>query len=258
MRAAALGDFLRSRRERLRPEEVGLPVGTGRRAGGLRREEVAVLSGVGVSWLTRLEQGRANRVSAEVLDGLAAALRLTSAERIHLYDLADVHPPAEVDGEKGGGDAHRVLVDGLEPNPAYVLDHAWNLVCWNQAQATLFPVIETMEGAPNLLRLTLETEPLRSFMTDWLDEVHRLASQFRLHLGRYPSEEGSTLVDELRAEHPEFATAWRAQDVAVFSSKVRHFCHPMTGDLAFHHHRLALPDHPGWGVVIYTAVTADD
>lgn len=250
MQAEALGTFLRSRRERLAPEQVGLPVGGGRRAAGLRREEVAVLSGVGVSWLTRLEQGRANRVSADVLDGLAAALRLTIAERLHLFDLADVHPPAPPVSGQVGDDAQRVLVDGLDPNPAYVLDHAWNLVCWNGSQAALFPVVEATP-TPNLLRLTLETPELRTFMTDWVEEVGRLASQFRLHLGRFPSEEGAALVDELRSAHPEFATAWRAQDVAVFSPKIRRF-RSAAGDRAYHHHRLALPDHPGWTVVIYT------
>lgn len=251
MRAEALGTFLRSRRERLAPAEVGLPVGGGRRAAGLRREEVSVLSGIGVSWLTRLEQGRANRVSAEVLEGLATALRLTAAERLHLFDLADVHPPVGEVGPQVGDDAHRALVVGLDPNPAYVLDHAWNLVVWNRAQAELFPVIETTVGPANLLRLTLETPDLRTFMTDWLEEVARLASQFRLHLGRYPSEEGHALVEELRFAHPEFAAAWRAQDVAVFASKIRRF-RTAEGERAFHHHRLGLPDHPGWSVVIYT------
>ena len=91
-------------------------------------------------------------------------------------------------------------------------------------------------------------------MTDWAEEVGRLASQFRLHLGRFPSDEGAALVDELRSDHPEFAAAWRAQDVAVFSTKIRRFAHPERGEIAYHHHRLALPDHPGWGVVIYTPV----
>ncbi|MDW3220277.1 MAG: helix-turn-helix transcriptional regulator [Acidimicrobiales bacterium] len=254
MRSDELGDFLRSRRERLRPADVGLPPGSGRRAEGLRREEVAVLSGVGVSWLTRLEQGRANRVSADVLDGLAGALRLTAPERAHLYDLADLHPPAPVVAGQVGDESQQVLVRGLHPNPAYVLDHAWNLVCWNRAQAELFPVIEERASPPNLLRLTLETESLRTFMTDWDDEVRRLASQFRLHLGRFPSDEGRALVDELRADHPAFDAAWRAREVAVFSPKVRRFDHPTTGEVALHHHRLALPDHPGWTVVVYTPV----
>ena len=257
MKREELGEFLRTRRARLRPAEVGLPVSAGRRADGLRREEVAVLANIGVSWLTRLEQGRANRVSAEVLDGLANALRLSRPERAHLFGLADVHPPAPgVDGQ-AADPAQRVLVDGLEPNPAYVLDHAWNLVCWNEAEAALFPVLDRAEE-PNLLRLTLETAELRDFMTDWSAEVERLARQFRLHLGQYPSDEATRLAEELRGAQPEFAGAWAGHDVAVFSPQTRRFAHPAEGALVFDHHRLFLPDHPGWSVVVYTAAAATE
>jgi transcriptional regulator with XRE-family HTH domain len=246
-----LGEFLRTRRERLRPDDVGLPASSARRTTGLRREEVAVLANIGVSWLTRLEQGRANRVSGEVLDGLATALRLSRPEREHLFGLADVHPPAPTVDGQAAEPAQRTLVDGLDPNPAYVLDHAWNLVCWNDAEAALFPVLDRA-STPNLLRLTLTTANLRAFMTDWSDEVARLARQFRLHLGRYPSDEAAALAEELRGTHPEFAEAWAGHDVAVFSPQTRRFAHPTEGELVFDHHRLFLPDHPGWGAVIYT------
>ena len=255
MKGEELGEFLRTRRARLGPADVGLPAAAGRRAAGLRREEVAVLANIGVSWLTRLEQGRANRVSAEVLDGLAGALRLSRPERAHLFGLADVRPPAPgVDGQ-AADPAQRVLVDGLEPNPAYVLDHAWNLVCWNEAEAALFPVLDRAAD-PNLLRLTLETAELREFMTDWSAEVERLARQFRLHLGQYPSDEAALLAEELRSAHPEFAAAWAGHDVAVFSPRPRRFAHPTEGELVFDHHRLFLPDHPGWSAVIYTPSAA--
>jgi transcriptional regulator with XRE-family HTH domain len=250
-----LGEFLRTRRERLRPADVGLPASGGRRATGLRREEVAVLANIGVSWLTRLEQGGANRVSAEVLDGLASALRLSRPEREHLFGLADVHPPAPTVAGQAADRAQRTLVDGLEPNPAYVLDHAWNLVCWNDAEAALFPVLERAAD-PNLLRLTLETPELRSFMTDWADEIERLVRQFRLHVGQYPSDEAAALVEELRGAHREFADAWAGHDVAAFSPQTRRFVHPTEGELVFDHHRLFLPDHPGWSAVIYTPSAA--
>jgi transcriptional regulator with XRE-family HTH domain len=250
-----LGEFLRTRRERLCPADVGLPASSGRRTSGLRREEVAVLANIGVSWLTRLEQGRANRVSGEVLDGLAIALRLSRPERAHLFGLADVHPPAPLVDGQAADPAQRTLVDGLEPNPAYVLDHAWNLVCWNDAEGALFPVLDRATE-PNLLRLTLETAELRSFMTDWSDEVERLARQFRLHLGQHPSNEAAALAEELRGTFPEFAAAWAGHDVAVFSPQTRRFAHLTEGELVFDHHRLFLPDHPGWSAVIYTP-TAD-
>ena len=251
MKAVELGDFLRTRRARLRPGDVGLPASTARRTAGLRREEVAVLANIGVSWLTRLEQGRANRVSGEVLDGLATALRLSRPERAHLYDLADVGLPMPSVAGQAADPSQHTLVDGLEPNPAYVLDHAWNLVCWNAAEAALFPVLDSA-SEPNLLRLTLETPALRTFMTDWPEEIVRLARQFRLHLGQFPSDEASALAEELRSAHPEFDEAWSAHDVAVFSPQTRRFAHATKGELILDHHRLFLPDHPGWSVVIYT------
>ena len=252
MQADELADFLRTRRERLKPGDVGLPTSAGRRTAGLRREEVAVLANIGASWLTRLEQGRANRVSAEVLMALADALRLSAAERTHLFALAGVAPPAPVVGALTSDPSQRMLVDGLDPNPAYVLDHAWNLVCWNRAETALFSVLAGLDGPANLLRLTLETPSLRTLMTDWAEEVERLAHQFRLHLTQYPSDEGTTLADDLRQAHPEFGAAWGRHDVAVFAPQVRRFRHERVGELVFDHHRLALPDHPGWTVVIYT------
>jgi transcriptional regulator with XRE-family HTH domain len=256
MQAAELGDFLRSRRERLQPRDVGLPTSAGRRTEGLRREEVAVLANIGASWLTRLEQGKANRVSGEVLTALAGALRLSTAERTHLFALAGVRAPAPTAAGATSDESHRTLVDGLDPNPAYILDQAWNLVCWNQAETRLFPVLTEIDGPANLLRLTLDAPGLRTFMTDWDEEVVRLTRQFRLHLTQYPNEEGTALVAELRAAHPEFAAAWSRHDVAVFSHRIRRFHHAVVGELVFDHHRLGLPDHPGWALVIYTPAEA--
>jgi transcriptional regulator with XRE-family HTH domain len=252
VQAEQLADFLRTRRLRLVPSDVGLTAGGPRRTPGLRREEVAVLANVGVSWLTRLEQGRANRVSAEVLTGLADALRLSGPERTHLFALAGLRPPPPVVGGQASDPSQRILVDGLAPNPAYVLDHGWDLVCWNRAEMALFPVLADLDGPANLLRLTLETPVLRTFMTDWDEEVGRLTRQFRLHLTQHPSPAGDALAGELRAGHPEFAAAWSRHDVAEFAPRVRRFHHDTAGELSFHHHRMLLPDHPGWSVVVYT------
>lgn len=249
MRARELGEFLRSRRERLDPSSVGLPGGTNRRTPGLRREEVAVLAGLGVSWLTRLEQGRANRVSAEVLDGLATALRLSSTERAHLFSLAGVRLAAKaVDSSPTEG--HRRLVDALNPNPAYLLDHHWNLVVWNSAEQDLFPLLERSGPNPNLLRLFLEHRELQDFIDDWPIEVERLTRQFRAHMALFPSDTLVELSVELRAKHKTFSEAWDRHDVAPLAPKIRVINHP-TGRLSFDQHRLALPDHPGWQLVLF-------
>ncbi len=251
MRAAELGDFLRTRRERADPAAIGFPVGTNRRTPGLRREEVAVLAGVGASWVTRLEQGNANRVSAEVLHGLASALRLSATERAHLFSLADVHLATDT-GSSTLNETHRRLVDGLNPNPAYLLDHHWNLAVWNQSEQDLFPILaEPSVGShPNLLRLFLAEASLRTYIDDWPLEIERLTRQFRSHASKYPSETLENLAAELRNDYPEFAEAWNRHDVAPLKPHVRQINHP-EGPRRFEQHRLGLPDSPGWQLVLF-------
>lgn len=255
MRASELGDFLRTRRERLDPAAVGLPGGTNRRTPGLRREEVAVLAGLGVSWLTRLEQGRANRVSAEVLGGLATALRLSGTERAHLFSLAGVRLAATAI-DSSPNLSHRRLVDGLNPNPAYLLDHHWDLVAWNSSEEELFPLLKTSGANPNLLRLFLEHGELQDYIDDWPMEVERLTRQFRAHMALFPSDVLMELSVELRAKHRTFSEAWDRHDVAPLAPKIRVINHP-TGQVSFDQHRLALPDHPGWQLVLFIPIETD-
>jgi len=254
MHASELGDFLRTRRERLDPAAVGIPRGSNRRTPGLRREEVAVLAGLGVSWLTRLEQGRANRVSAEVLHGLATALRFSGTERAHLFSLAGVRLAAEAI-DSSPNESHRRLVDGLNPNPAYLLDHHWELVAWNDSEENLFPVLKNAGPNPNLLRLFLEHAELQNFIDDWPVEVERLTRQFRAHLAQFPSETLEQLAVELRADHKVFSEAWERHDVAPLAPKIRVINHP-SGQLSFDQHRLSLPDHPGWQLVLFIPIAA--
>ena len=250
VKAVELGEFLRTRRERLEPSTVGLHGGSNRRTPGLRREEVAVLAGVGVSWLTRLEQGRANRVSAEVLSGLSSALRLDVTERSHLFNLAGVHQPSAASVTSSNA-SHQRLVDALNPNPAYLLDHHWDLVAWNSAEEDLFPLLLSNAGPkPNLLRLFLERDEVRRAVPDWTAEIDRLTRQFRAHVIEHPSDRLHELTNELRAEHELFAACWDRHDVAPLASAVRVINH-RTGQLRFDQHRLALPEHPGWQLVLF-------
>ena len=253
MERRELGDFLRSRREQVSPTEVGLPATSARRAPGLRREEVAVLAGVGVSWLTRIEQGRAGRVSAEVLAALADALRMSATEREHLYRLAAVHLPAAPPSTAADGldPSHHRLVDGLAPNPAYLLDPLWHVVRWNEPEAELFPLLhEVGPEPPNLLRLFLEHPDLSRTVVDWGDEVSRLVRQFRAHATAFPSPELAGLVDRLKADHRLFAQAWDRNDVQPLAAHVRTILHP-DGVRTYDQHRLPLPDRPGWLLVLW-------
>src|SRR5919198_4948999 len=152
-RRSELADFLRDRRARVTPDSVGLPDDGRRRTPGLRREEVALLAGVGLSWYTWLEQGRDIKPSAQVLDALARVLRLAGAERAHLFHLARVELPLP------GGDYPReappelaAIVDGLVPNPAYLIGPRADVLAWNRAATALLGTPSAApDGRPNLL-----------------------------------------------------------------------------------------------------------
>jgi transcriptional regulator with XRE-family HTH domain len=253
MRATELGEFLRSRRGRVDAVAAGFSAGR-RRTPGLRREELAATAGVTVSWLAKLEQGQAHAVSFDVLASLARALHLTEAERAHLLGLAGYR----VEGSAIVAEvtpALRVLLDQLEPNPAYLLDRCWNIVAWNQAEARLFPPLLAWTGdAPNLLRLVFLDAELARLMADHDAELVRLVAQFRAHCADWPDDADiARLVTELRAAAPRFAALWDAHDVSPFSTTRRVFNHPTAGRFELDHHRLAVLDQPGMQLVVYTA-----
>jgi transcriptional regulator with XRE-family HTH domain len=255
MRAAELGEFLRSRRERLRPGDVGLPDADRRRAPGLRREEVATLSGVTVSWVTKLEQGHAHAVSADVLDALARTLHLGDTERAHLFALAGLR--AERHSRTTAiAPMLRALLDGLDPNPAYLLDRAWNIVAFNEAEAALFPqLVELADAPPNLLELVFCDDTLRRLMVDHDQEAARLVAQLRVHRAEWPDDNGlSVVIAHLQQSSEQFSRLWAANDVAEFNSTRRTFNHPTAGLLEFDHHRLAVLDQPGMELVTYTEI----
>ncbi len=180
-RREELADFLRKRRESIRPEDVGLPSGGRRRTPGLRREEVATLAGVGTTWYTWLEQGRDVRASFEVLEAIARALRLTPAERAHLMLLGrgEEAPPCKPPAERVTPSLRR-LVENLGANPALVLGRRWDYLSWNRAACALFGDIESLpKAARNHLWLMFMDPARRELVTDW-EQASRLAvARFR-------------------------------------------------------------------------------
>lgn len=263
VRPRELGDFLRSRRRQADPAASGFPTDR-RRTPGLRREELAALSGVTASWITKLEQGKARSVSVDVLDALSRALQLDPVERSHLLSLAGYRDP-------GGGTATgatgptvtpalRSLLDSLDPNPAYLLDRAWNLVAWNGSEELLFPKLATApEGSPNLLDLVFHDPDLAALMADHAEEQVRLVAQFRLQrIGGEQESEVATLIARLRDTSPRFATLWDARDVVPFTTTERQFDHPSAGRLVLDHQRLAVLDQPELQLVVYTARPGSD
>lgn len=260
-RRADLAEFLRERRHAVLPADVGLPAGTRRRTEGLRREEVALLAGVSVSWYTWLEQGRPINASIDVIDALARALRLDPVERDHLLVLAG-HPLRRpvAPGKDRAPEGVIALLRALEPSPAYVLGPRWDVLAWNRPQALLYPQFETLPPEDRNLVWIMFVEPgARALNHDWENEARRVLSQFRAETSPFREDPAVVaLVDRLRAESPEFAAWWPRHDVAGFEEHVRTFEHAAAGTLRFRTEQLTPTGDPDLRVVVHLPLDGDD
>jgi transcriptional regulator with XRE-family HTH domain len=255
VRNSDLGAFLRQRRDALLPGDVGLPAHGRRRARGLRREEVAALAGVSVSWYTWLEQGRADaRPSREVLDALARALHLDAVEHDHLLRLAgfavEAHNGARTEGVP---DSLRRLLTQLVPAPAYVIDTRWDFVAWNEPFSQLFPAVESLARPErNLVWAVFAVPHTRTLIGGWEQEARRVLSQFRAETVSIAQRDDiRELVDALTAASPEFAEWWPRHDVGGFESHRRVFHHPQLGRLEFEQQQLVPAGEPDLRVIVH-------
>ncbi|MEV6364928.1 helix-turn-helix transcriptional regulator [Nocardia asteroides] len=257
-RREELRDFLRSRRERIAPGEVGLPVAGRRRTPGLRREEVAMLAGVGVSWYTWLEQGRDITVSGEVLDAVARVLRLREPERAHLYLLAGLNPPAAsaVAGTVVTPEI-RELLDGWERGPAVVRDRYWNILAFNVLAGRVFGCDD---GVPHNCLVTFFTSPrYRELPELWDAAAPGVVAAYRADAALAPhDDEFHRVARELAAVEPEFARLWDRHEVDVPVQAVNALRHPDVGELFFDATTLIVADQPNWSVVLYNPKPGTD
>ena len=256
-----LADFLRARRAALQPADVGLTPGPRRRTSGLRREEVALLANVSVSWYTWLEQGRPINASADVLHALADALRLDAVERNHLLTLSGQRAVAPVDSERS--DAPEAIVRFLQelmPAPAYVIGPTWNFLAWNNAFSTLYPRINTLVPSErNLVWVVFGDSEARTLIADWNVEARRVLSQFRAEIVSFQHEPAvSALIEHLRATSTEFARWWPRHDVGGFESHRREFQHPLAGYLQFETQQLIPSGERDLRIVVHLPVHDDD
>ncbi|MEZ7125460.1 helix-turn-helix transcriptional regulator [Nonomuraea sp. AD125B] len=249
-RHAELRDFLRSRRGRLTPADVGLPEAGRRRTPGLRREEVAVLAGVGVSWYTWLEQGRDITVSGEVLNAISRALRLDDAERRHLFLLAGLTPPPPAATAAGSVTAElRRVMEAWMPRPAYIMNKHWNFVAVNDAARAVFGYGQTDQ---NCLVAYFTNERFRAMSLDWAKHAADVVGRFRADAAQYPDDpEFERIAGELVGASPEFAEIWARHDVTNSNSAVKSIRHPDVGDLHFEALKMPLNDHPGLHLVLH-------
>ncbi|MGW6744955.1 helix-turn-helix domain-containing protein [Streptomyces sp. NPDC055025] len=258
-RRAELAEFLRTRRARLKPEDVGLPdIGRHRRVPGLRREELAQLAGVSVAYYIRLEQGNGRNVSSEVLGAIARALRLTDAEHAHLVHLASPKPqkkrqasmrPQHVRG------ALCQLLESIEGVPAYIGGRRSEILAWNRMAAALFedwgklPVRER-----NWARLVFLSPAYHDLFVDWDTKATDMVSYLRLYAGCHPDDpELSALVGELSVKSEVFRRLWATHDVKEKSHGVKRMRHPLVGELTLSYEALSLPDDPEQSLVVYHA-----
>ncbi|MGK5637304.1 helix-turn-helix domain-containing protein [Streptomyces sp. URMC 126] len=262
---AALGEFLRTRRAALRPEDVDLPAyGGQRRVPGLRREELALLAGVSTAYYTRLEQGQSVNASDGVLDALARALRLSPDEHAHLRNLARPGRPAP----RTAGRPARVrpgvarLIAALDGIPALVLNHRYDVLDWNPLGHALTAGHLAADGPhrpaarPNTQRLLFLDPHVRDLYPRWDLESRRAVSALRLAAGEHPDDPAlAELIGELTMKSPEFASLWARHPVRACVTGSKDFHHPLVGPLTLTFEMLRVPttDGPGQSLLTFSA-----
>jgi transcriptional regulator with XRE-family HTH domain len=236
--ASALGDFLRARRERIRPDDVGLGSGPRRRVPGLRREELAMLAGISVDYYLRLEQGRDKHPSSQVLDALARALRLDVNATEHLYRLAGLHAAHSSRPAADAADGLDQLIDQISL-PAILTNRYQDVLAANAIARALSPGFAPGE---NFLRWRLLAPAARDFFVDWDEATEVGVSGLRESAaGDLDDSRLRALIDELSAASDRFCELWARADVG-YRTGVLHMRHPVAGDLYLRRTRLSIPD----------------
>jgi transcriptional regulator with XRE-family HTH domain len=256
-RRAELADFLRNRREALRPEDVGLPGGGRRRTPGLRREEVASLAGVGTTWYTWLEQGRDVRASASVLESIAGALELTPAERAHLMLLGRGEEIVQGRAPKETVDPTiRRLVENLGASPTCLTGRRFDFLAWNDAHSVVFgDPGEMPDGRRNLLWRVFMEPRIRKLHPDWEEGGRRIVARFRSEAARHIGDpDFDDLISALQEGSPEFRKWWDLHEVATSGVGRKTVRHPTAGKLVFEHAVFRPQESPEQRLVLYTPV----
>ncbi|MGR6997386.1 helix-turn-helix domain-containing protein [Yinghuangia aomiensis] len=261
-RAQQLSEFLKVRRARLRPEDVGAgSFGGQRRVPGLRREELALLAGVSVDYYTRLEQGRARNVSPDILDAVSGALGLDADERAHLHNLASPRSARKRPSRpQQVGREMRQALEALAVVPAYIIGRRLDVLAWNEPARTLiadFPAIPP--GERNMARLVFLDGAAKDLYPDWEAKARDTVANLRLDAGRHPDDpQLATLVGELALGSDDFRRLWADHNVRGKTRGRKRFAHPQLGELALDYVAMRAPDDPDMTMMIYSAPTGSD
>ncbi|MFO1109488.1 MAG: helix-turn-helix transcriptional regulator [Bradyrhizobium sp.] len=255
--ALSLSAFLRVLRERQSPAEFGLAAGSRRRTPGLRREEVAQLCGLSVTWYTWIEQGRDVSVSPSALARLARGLRLSRAERNYLFELAGKRDPDRPGDSDDPPEEVLACVDAIN-GPAYILDRTWNARRWNAKASRLFTGWLDANGERNLLRYIFLRPEARSLIRDWPARAHRVVAEFRAAMtGHADDPETRRIIDELSVASTDFVRCWATQGVLAREGGKRAFKHPTMGLMHYQQVSLSLAGWPDYRLtMLLSAATA--
>jgi transcriptional regulator with XRE-family HTH domain len=250
-------DFLTSRRARITPEDVGLQSYGPRRVPGLRREEVATLAGVSVDYYNRMERGNLSGASESVLDALARALQLDEAERSHLFDLARASRPsprARRSTRKNVRPSVQWMLDSMTGSAAIAENGRLDALATNRLGRAFHSHLFDGSGRPvNFARFVFLDPRAREFFADWERAAKDCAALLRSEAGRTPYDrELSSLVGELSTQSKEFASHWATHNVRLHNKGIKHFNHPVVGDMELSYNRIELPADPGLAIVAYT------
>ncbi|MDO4631131.1 MAG: helix-turn-helix transcriptional regulator [Corynebacterium sp.] len=257
---AEVREFLISRRDRIKPEDVGLPVGTNRRVKGLRRSEVATLSGVSVEYYTRIERGAIGGVSPDVLNSLAKALRLDDAERAHLFNLAHAassvaRPPRKHTTKWTPHKSLQWTLDAVTVGPAFVRNGRMDLLAVNPLARAFYAELYDMPGQPpNIARHDFLDDRAQSFYPDWDAFADITVAILRTKAARDPhNKDLHDLIGELSIRSEEFRTRWGSHNVRHHGTGFKTFRHPIVGELTLAYEGLHMEAEPGLTLTIYAA-----
>ncbi|GFZ31107.1 transcriptional regulator [Clostridium zeae] len=255
------GDFLKTRRAKILPSQVGLPEGTRRRTPGLRREEVASLSGIGLTWYTWIEQGRPIQVSTQLLESLARTLMLDNQETIHLYTLAGQAPPTSFPNYDESVDPMlQHVLDSLEFSPALIMDARLNVIAWNDAASKLsldYSKISLYKR--NVLRIMFTNEEFKETFTDWSSAAQGMIARFRTVYSKFIDDPWiEELVNELKRESKEFDLWWSMHNVKTEDTRFKTIIHPVLGKLDFEETSLLLADNTSLRMTVFTPMAETD
>jgi len=256
-----LADFLKTRRAKILPSQVGISSATRRRTPGLRREEVAQLASIGITWYTWLEQGRTIHVSSQIIESLSKVLLLDKQERIHLYLLANQPLPTDIPGYQGTvSPILQHVLDSLIFCPSLVTDQRWNVTAWNKAACLIFGDFNEMNVRErNIVWAMFTDNKYKQLFVDWNLHAKGLLGRFRSTCGQYIEDSWlAQFIDDLKTQSAEFNLWWPLYEIQSNSEKYKQLNHPVAGILDFEVSNFDVSDNSGLKLIVHTPLSGTD